>query len=267
MWASTPALRRAVVLSVGLCLLAVTFGRVDLLVMAVPFALGTALTLRSRPAGSPRAALRLDDVAVVEGGDVSASVTVEGDHSTLCVVSPDVSPGLGQDVMHHVASLPADVELTGTARRWGVHSLGPVRVRVIACDGLLEFPELVLPPETVRALPAAEPFVSRAFVPRADGMSGVHRSRRPGEGGELAGVRPYRSGDRLRRIDWRTTLRTREPYVNATRPERDAGIVLLLDVLHKAGGDDDGTGSVLDATVGPPPRSPSTTPVRVTGSP
>ena len=51
MWTSTPALRRAVVLSVGLCLLAVTFGRVDLLVMAVPFALGTALTLRSRPAG------------------------------------------------------------------------------------------------------------------------------------------------------------------------------------------------------------------------
>jgi uncharacterized protein (DUF58 family) len=144
--------------------------------------------------------------------------------------------------------LPADVALTGTARRWGVHSLGPVRVRVIACDGLLEFPELVLPPETVRALPAAEPFVSRAFVPRADGMSGVHRSRRSGEGGELAGVRPYRSGDRLRRIDWRTTLRTREPYVNATQPERDAGIVLLLDVLHEAGGDD-GTASVLDATV------------------
>ncbi|SNS02132.1 Uncharacterized conserved protein, DUF58 family, contains vWF domain [Streptosporangium subroseum] len=249
MWTSTPALRRAVAFSVGLCLLAVTFGRMDLLVMAVPFALGTALTLRSRPAGPPRAALRLDDVAVVEGGDVSASVTVDGDHSTLCVVSPDVSPGLGQDVMHHVASLPADVALTGTARRWGVHSLGPVRVRVIACDGLLEFPELVLPPETVRALPAAEPFVSRAFVPRADGMSGVHRSRRSGEGGELAGVRPYRSGDRLRRIDWRTTLRTREPYVNATQPERDAGIVLLLDVLHEAGGDDDGTASVLDATV------------------
>ncbi|MFC7642606.1 DUF58 domain-containing protein [Streptosporangium lutulentum] len=100
----------------------------------------------------------------------------------------------------------------------------------------------------MRALPSAEPFASHAFVPRADGMSGIHGSRRSGEGGELAGVRPYRPGDRLRRIDWRTTLRTREPYVNATRPERDAEIVLLLDVLHEAGGDD-GTASVLDATV------------------
>ncbi|MDP9844283.1 DUF58 domain-containing protein [Streptosporangium lutulentum] len=248
MWTSTPALRRAVVLSAGLCLLATTLGRVDLLVMAVPFALGTALTLRSRPAGPPRAAMRLDDTDIVEGGDVSASVTVDGDPSALCVVSPVFSPGLDQDVGHHVAEVPAEVTLAGTARRWGVHSLGPVRVRVIACDGLLEFPELVLPPRTVRALPSAEPFASHAFVPRADGMSGIHGSRRSGEGGELAGVRPYRPGDRLRRIDWRTTLRTREPYVNATRPERDAEIVLLLDVLHEAGGDD-GTASVLDATV------------------
>ncbi|MER5420422.1 DUF58 domain-containing protein [Streptosporangium roseum] len=248
MWTSTAALRRAVVLSVGLCLLAVTLGRVDLLVMAAPFVLGTALGLRSRPAGSPRAALHLAGAAVTEGGAVSASVTVEAARSTLCVVSPAVSPGLEQDVGHHVAALPADVALTGTARRWGVHPLGPVRVRVIACDGLLEFPELVLPAGNVRALPVAEPFASHVSVPRADGMSGIHRSRRLGEGGELAGVRPYRPGDRLRRIDWRTTLRTREPYVNATQPERDAEIVLLLDVLHEAGGDD-GTVSVLDVTV------------------
>ncbi|MFI7056492.1 DUF58 domain-containing protein [Streptosporangium canum] len=248
MWTSTAALRRAVVLSVGLCLLAVTLGRVDLLVMAVPFVLGTAVGLRSRPAGSPRAALHLADATVTEGGAVRASVTVDADRSTLCVVSPAVSPGLHQDVRHHVVAPPAEVALTGTARRWGVHPLGPVRVRVIACDGLLEFPELVLPAGNVRALPVAEPFASHVSVPRADGMSGIHRSRRLGEGGELAGVRPYRPGDRLRRIDWRTTLRTREPYVNATQPERDAEIVLLLDVLHEAGGDD-GTASVLDVTV------------------
>ncbi|GAA4226039.1 DUF58 domain-containing protein [Streptosporangium album] len=248
MWAFTPALRRAVVLSVGLCLLAVTLGRVDLLVMAVPTVLGTALTLRSRPVGSPRAALHLAGAAVTEGGAVSASVTVDAPGSTLCVVSPAPSPGLDLEVRHHVAAPPAEVAIAGTARRWGVHPLGPVRVRVIACDGLLEFPELVLPARDVRAFPSADPFLSRVSVPRADGMSGIHRSRRSGEGGELAGVRPYRPGDRLRRIDWRTTLRTREPYVNATQPERDAEIVLLLDVLHEAGGDD-GASSVLDATV------------------
>nr|WP_260408330.1 DUF58 domain-containing protein [Planomonospora venezuelensis] len=79
-------------------------------------------------------------------------------------------------------------------------------------------------------------------------MSGIHRSRTAGDGGELAGVRPYQPGDRLRRIDWRTTLRAREPYVTATRPERDAEIVILLDVLRDADGGD-GRPGVLDVAV------------------
>jgi uncharacterized protein (DUF58 family) len=88
-------------------------------------------------------------------------------------------------------------------------------------------------------------------MPKAAGIAGTHRSRRPGEGGELAGVRPYQHGDRLRRVDWRVSLRNRELYVNATLSERDAEVVLVLDVLHEAGvsGTADGQASVLDTTV------------------
>jgi uncharacterized protein (DUF58 family) len=80
---------------------------------------------------------------------------------------------------------------------------------------------------------------------------GNHRSRRPGEGGELAGVRPFAPGDRLRRIDWRVSLRTRDLHVAATLSDRDAEVVLLLDVLGEVGlsGGVAGSASVLDTTV------------------
>ena len=72
-----------------------------------------------------------------------------------------------------------------------------------------------------------------------------------GEGGELAGVRPFAPGDRLRRIDWRVSLRTRDLHVASTLSDRDAEVLLLLDVLGEVGvsGGVAGSASVLDTTV------------------
>src|SRR5690606_27630179 len=88
-------------------------------------------------------------------------------------------------------------------------------------------------------------------LPFADGVTGVHRSRRLGDSGELAEVRLYQPGDRLRRIDWRTSARSRELYVNATLSERDTDVNLILDLQIEAGasGGIDGPASVADLTV------------------
>ncbi|MGH8876299.1 MAG: DUF58 domain-containing protein, partial [Stackebrandtia sp.] len=69
----------------------------------------------------------------------------------------------------------------------------------------------------------------------------------PGDGGELAEVRPFQPGDRLRRIDWRVSLRNREPFVNATLSERDADVVVMIDVLNDAA--NPGQAGILDVTV------------------
>ncbi|MEV0605119.1 DUF58 domain-containing protein [Polymorphospora rubra] len=259
-WTPTRALGRAVLL-VGLLLVAgVLLGRVDLVVLATPFALGTAWALRRRPAGPPRLRIDAGDGHLVEGGPVSGTVTV-GNHAAagydLAVVRTRTSPWLRLERgdRPHAIAVPAggevDVELRGEALRWGRQPLGPAGVQVAACDGLVVSRPVIAEPRGVPVYPVTDPFDADEAMPRAAGLVGGHRSRRPGEGGELAGVRIFGPGDRLRRIDWRVSLRTRQLHVASTLSDRDAEVVLLLDVLAEAGrsGGVKGSPSVLDTTV------------------
>ena len=75
-------------------------------------------------------------------------------------------------------------------------------------------------------------------------------------------------GDRLRRIDWRVSLRTRQLHVAATLSDRDAEVVVLLDVLAEAGPlrrRATAPRRCWTPRSGPPPRSPSTTCTGATG--
>ncbi|MFG1712208.1 DUF58 domain-containing protein [Micromonospora sp. NPDC049203] len=274
-WAPTWALGRAVLLTGVLLVVAVLLGRIDLVVLATPFALGTAYALRRRPAGLPELELGVADTHLVEGAPMAATVAVANPDLIgydLAVVRTRMSRwlrveqvgfgGTGLDVSRSggadrpfVTSVPrgsaVDLELTGTALRWGRHPIGPAGVRVAAADGLLVSRAVITEPIRARVYPRTEPFDAVEAMPRAAGLVGAHRSRRPGEGGELAGVRVFAPGDRLRRIDWRVSLRARQLHVASTLSDRDAEVVVLLDVLAEAGrsGGVNGTASVLDTTV------------------
>lgn len=275
-WEPTRALGRAVLLTGLLLVAGVLLGRVDLVVLAAPFALGTAYALRRRPASAPELRLDADDTNLVEGGAVTGTVSVANPEPVrydLVVVRTLVSPWLRVNAVR-VAGQPASaggprpasdrpfalavapgelVELTleGRALRWGRQPLGPAAARVTTCDGLLAGRPVLSGARGVRVYPVTEPFDADEAMPSAAGLVGGHRSRRPGEGGELAGVRVFAPGDRLRRVDWRVSLRARQLHVAATLSDRDAEVVLLLDVLAEAGrsGGVDGGASVLDTTV------------------
>lgn len=260
MWVPTAALHRGVVIAAVALLAAAIFGRPEPVLVAVPFALGTALSLALQPARPPRRPeLTLAEPTSVEGGPVRARVSLPGEppRPMLCVVSAQVPAWIRLD--HGVGYYAALVRpgattavwLEGTARRWGSYRLGPAAARTVACDGLLVSLSDVLPAVPLTVYPVSAPFDSEEALPRAAGIAGIHRSRRLGPGGELADVRPFQAGDRLRRINWRVTRRTGELHVNATRSDRDAEVQLLLDVRHEAGvsGGFGGPASVLDATV------------------
>ncbi|THV32045.1 DUF58 domain-containing protein [Glycomyces paridis] len=243
-WRRTMALTRAVAL-VAVCLLAaVAVGRVDLVVLAAPFAIGTALLLQRRPVRPPEARLvALDDETCAEGATAAASIVVANPEpvpiTTLVTATADpwiaLHTGKGDFAEALGPGVAREMRVAGRARRWGGHHLGPVHVRSIACGGLLETTVQRLPGTTVWVLPVPDWFDSAESLPFADGVTGVHRSRRGGDSGELAEVRLYQPGDRLRRIDWRTSMRTRDLYVNATLSERDTDVTLILDLQVEAG--------------------------------
>jgi uncharacterized protein (DUF58 family) len=256
----TKALGRAILFVGALMLAAALFGRFDLVVLAAPFAIGTAVSVIRRPRVRPTAELSTVEPFVVEGGDAGAATGVGNPGSTgydLAIIR--VRSSYWVDLEH--ADRPyattvapgtmSDIDLNGRVTRWGRHTLGPVTAHAVGGDGLFISRGARTGALTVKAYPVTEVFDADEAMPRAAGHVGGHRSRRPGEGGEIAGVRKFGPGDRLRRIDWRVSLRTRELHVVATLSDRDAEVVLLLDVLHEAGrsGGVDGNPSVLDTTV------------------
>lgn len=262
-WGPTRALGRAVLVAGLLLVAAMLLGRAELVVLAAPLALSVAFGLARRPLGAPGLRLSTVESFPVEGGDLGATVEVENRDVVgydLVVVRVQHSHWLrlgdGTGVNRpYVTLVPqgvaAAVELAGPATRWGRHALGPASAYAVAGDGLLVSRAVVTGALGLRVYPLTEPFDADEAMPRAAGLVGQHRSRRPGEGGELAGVRQFGPGDRLRRVDWRVSLRTERLHVAATLSDRDAEVAVLLDLLADAGrsGGIDGAASVLDRTV------------------
>jgi uncharacterized protein (DUF58 family) len=67
------------------------------------------------------------------------------------------------------------------------------------------------------------------------GSFGNYVSRTAGDGLEFAGIRPYSSGDRIRRVHWRASLTRQQLYVTEYYCERNADVVILLDTLVSLG--------------------------------
>jgi uncharacterized protein (DUF58 family) len=96
-------------------------------------------------------------------------------------------------------------------------------------------------------LPPASLVPPGPLPPRVAGLVGVHRSPRPGDGTELRDIRPFQPGDRLRRVDWRVSLRAAAAmggelvpgtlHVRERHAEADADLVIALDTRVDVGAD------------------------------
>ena len=107
--------------------------------------------------------------------------------------------------------------------------LGPAQVGAFGDFASFAWTWSVQRTETVATVPTPGTFTSRAGLPHPVGLVGQHRGARPGGGTELADIRPFRTGDRLRRIHWPVSLRTGALHVTTTYADQDAEVRVVVD--------------------------------------
>jgi len=257
-WRPTASLGRALLVGTAGIAFAVIFGDPVLVVLVAPLVLIAALGLLHRPTSAPRLSSHLDHVTLHEGQGTAVRLVVEDAEGVEHVTR--VSAGAP-----HLASRPlsgsAGVLIDGDAarvptlevspRRWGRRTLGEEKVGLTSAWAGYRWGALPLSGQAMDVLPVTAPFDSTAEVPAPIGLVGRHRSRRTGDGSEFASIRPFHAGDKLRRINWRVSLRSDALHVVTARAEQDAGVLLVVDALadHGASGGVDGQASSLDVTV------------------
>ncbi|HET6292283.1 MAG TPA: DUF58 domain-containing protein [Kribbella sp.] len=258
-WRPTHAQVRAVTLAAALLVVAVLARRPDAAVIGLPLAFVAVWGRYFRPRERPEVSSELDSDVLFEGQATTYRLQVSG------TLDPDIdmvvaalprTPWFRYDPMQAAIAEPVadgtvSLEVGVRSERWGLRQLE--RPNVIATSVLGAYRVQVQSGATltVRTLPLREGFEAVDSVPRPAGLVGLHRSRRPGEGTELAGMRPFRTGDRLRRINWSVSARTRELHVTSTWSDRDTEVVILLDTGIEVGISEgiDGRSSSLDTAV------------------
>jgi uncharacterized protein (DUF58 family) len=210
--------------------------------LAAPLAFGGILSMAARPRGTPQVRLlvpprallegdRIEPIAYVESAEQLDLVAVELVRPTWLV--PDGEPAAR--AIRLGAGQAAGVRFVLRTERWGRRTLGPAVVRACGSYGMLRCGPFASGLSLVTTWPLREEFVAVDAMPQAAGMVGPHRSRRPGEGVDVAGVRPFAPGDRLRRVNWRVSQRTDRLHVTATYSDRDSEVLICVDTRYDMG--------------------------------
>lgn len=258
-WQPGTVLVRAALVSAAYAVVAVVLGRPDLLVLAAPLLVHAVAASLHRPQAVPSGQtwLGTDYVREGEGTTVHARFDDAGDaEHVLLAVTPHrwlvARPASG---LVGATSPPAesrvDVSIPVASMRWGRRRLGDGLVAATSPWAGYQWGPLPLFPQDLTILPVPAPFDSRSASPHPIGLVGQHPSRRRGDGSEFESIRPYQPGDRLRRIQWRVSLRTGSIHVTSTVAEEDASVLLLVDTGVEVGrsGGVNGAPSTLDVAV------------------
>ncbi len=255
-WAPTHAHLRAVVLAVACLAVAIIGRRMDVTLLGVPFLVAAAWGAHHRPTNGVTASLTIDERTLFEGQSTRARITMAGDTGDLAAVVVASEQRLEMDppsgaVVVAADSSPVHATVGLRAAHWGRPS---ATLRVAVCTsrlGAFRTSRLHDGPLPVTCLPLGVSFGASEAMPRPAGLVGLHRANRQGSGSEPAEIRPFRTGDRLRRINWRVSSRTGDLHVTSTWSDRDTHVLLLLDTENDIGasGGVDGPASTLDTAI------------------
>ncbi|HEV8559471.1 MAG TPA: DUF58 domain-containing protein [Actinophytocola sp.] len=244
-WRPTDAMARGVLVGLGFAIAGLILHQPGLLLLGAPLLVSAMLAL---PAfGDPVVRVHRRDRTVEEGRDDLVTVSIDpGPRAELVAIRLPL-PGTTVGPVH---LLPASATRLAARVRFDAWGEG-VEMRpdhlIAGPDALMVFGPVVGREARRLVLPPATLMPPGPLPPRAAGLVGVHRSPRPGDGTELRDIRPFQPGDRLRRVDWRVSLRAAAAaggelvpgtlHVRERHAEADADLVIALDTRVDVGAD------------------------------
>lgn len=264
-WRVTSAHIRAIFLGLLLAGIGVLLRRPDALVIGAPLLVVGLWATATRPTTAPTVIARLAHPLLREGQATRWQATIspgpgveEAGLALLPTPHTQFTPG------HRTAATafggarsgdgdeaPRSLEVVCRSTRWGRRPLGPAIIAVSGPFGAFRWEPQSLSLPAIPTVPLPDTFSARVPVPHPDGLVGQNRSHHQGSGGELDQIRPFRFGDRLRRVHWPVSVRTGELHVTATHADQDTEILLLVDAMHDIGQSTgiEGSSSSLDNAV------------------
>jgi uncharacterized protein (DUF58 family) len=211
-------------------------GRIEPIALAAPFLLALVAAASEH---APRVSVRpsLDRERAMEGDEITATIELSstgavGRFEVLPVLPPELSvEGDTARAVHLAPGEEQTIELKLRCERWGVFTVGPVLFRARDTLGFRSWEGGAGEPRPLRVFPAEETLRSLVAPLETQVFAGNQVSRLRGEGIEFADLREWRTGDRLRRVNWRATALRGSLWVNEQNPERNTDVVLFLDTF------------------------------------
>jgi uncharacterized protein (DUF58 family) len=213
----------------------------ELVLLAAPFAV--VVTLSAFQVRTPRIEVEVE---------LDRERALEGE---LLDVSIRFAPGEAVERLDVLLELPAGLELEdgdnpSTLRlveggerllsvrlrcaRWGAFRVGRVHLRAHDHFGMFRHEATIDARQPLKVYPTEEAVRTLLRPSETQVFSGNHVARQKAEGIEFADIRQFVAGDRVRHVNWRATARRGELWVNEHHAERNADVVIFLDVFAEA---------------------------------
>ncbi|MCE7008647.1 DUF58 domain-containing protein [Kibdelosporangium philippinense] len=245
-WRNTDAMYRAAVVGIGLVVAGVLLHEVALVLFGAPLLISAILAMARSYPGAPDVRQPKLPRALEQGQFAEAVFEIDADPGVeLVALRAPHGKIRGAGPVHLLPGTVKNVRTTLGHGGWGEGVdlrldrlfAGPDALRVFGPIVGIEGRRTILPPVTL--LPAGP------LPPRPASLVGVHRSPRPGDSTELRDIRVFQPGDRLRRVDWRVSLRASASaggvmspsvlHVRERHADADASLVLAIDTRVDVG--------------------------------
>ena len=213
----------------------------ELVLLAAPFA--AVATLGAFQVRTPRieVEVELDRERALEGELLDVSIRFAPDEAVerldvLLELPAGLEPEDGDNpsTLRLVEGGERVLSLRLRCARWGAFRVGRVHLRAHDHFGMFRHEATVDARQPLKVYPTEEAVRTLLRPSETQVFSGNHVARQKAEGIEFADIRQFVAGDRVRHVNWRATARRGELWVNEHHAERNADVVIFLDVFAEA---------------------------------